>query len=224
MSPLSAAMIEYCCGGTAPAPPLPGTAPAPPPSGTAPALPPPGTAPVPGQGRRAPAGPPPARSKLGRKTAERPYAIETLREGALRILRAEHAGTKPPSARVVSREAGYPSMQSTLGRLVALARKQGQPDVQDAFVAAFNFPGCSRDDFSLRKIFSEDEPDGFAEVIKYATRSGFGYDVEGTRELMRHTVEATERCPLTGELFAVSRAYVSRWLASRKDISKPDRS
>jgi len=102
MAPLSAAMIEYCFGGTAPAPPPPGTA-----------------APVPGQGRRAPAGPPPARSKSGRKTAERVYAIETLREGALRILRAEHAGARPPSARVVSREAGHfikNNMMPELGR------------------------------------------------------------------------------------------------------------
>jgi len=159
-------------------------------------------------------------SKSGRKTAERVYAIKTLREGALRILRAEHAGARPPSARVVSREAGYPSMQSSLGQLVGLARKQGQPDVQDAFVAKFNFAGRSRDAFTLRQIFSRAELVGFTELIKYATRSGVGYDVEGARELMRHTVEATGRCdPFTGELFAVSRAYINKWLDSRKDIS-----
>ena len=59
------------------------------------------------------------RSKSGRKTAERVYAIETLREGVIRILRAEHAGARPPSARVVSREAGHfikNNMMPGLGR------------------------------------------------------------------------------------------------------------
>ena len=71
---------------------------------------------------------------------------------------------------------------------------------QDAFIAAYQFPACAADALSLRRKFNATEFDFVAEVVKYATSSGFPYDVAIVIELMQSIVAEDGRVDtVTGE-------------------------
>jgi hypothetical protein len=108
-----------------------------------------------------------------------------------------------------------------LGKLLRLvATKEGEA-AQVAFVASYEFPKQGNKDFEARRLFSEDELDLFAEVIKTATQSGFAFDVALVRAMMRAFVVDEELVdPKTGELYIVSRGFVTSWVQSRGDLSK----
>ena len=98
--------------------------------------------------------------------------IEALRDGARKIHQAGRSGGKL-GTRAAAKDLGYPSMISSLYRLVTAAKAQSGFAAQDAFVAAYQFPACAADALSLRRKFNATEFDFVAEVVKYATASGF---------------------------------------------------
>ena len=123
------------------------------------------------------------------------------------------------SARKAAADIGFPSMRSTIGRIVKKAIELPTAEEQDEFIDEYDFPEKGNPDYVLRGMFGPEELDYFADVIKYASHSGLTVDVEDACEMLRAAIERDMRCdPSTGEPYVVSRSYVGSWMRTREDL------
>ena len=122
----------------------------------------------------------------------RKYSLDELRGAARHVVEARQRG-ESPGLRSVAEARGFPSMRSSLGRLLKKAREAAPASFHEqlAFVDVYEFPTMGCADFALRRMFSDDELDDFAEVLKYSCSSGFPFSIEGARGLMLAAVEAS---------------------------------
>ena len=92
------------------------------------------------------------------------------------------------SARKAAVDIGFPSMRSTIGRIVKKAIELPTAKEQDEFIDEYEFPEKGNPDYVLRSMFGPEELDYFADVIKYASHSGLTVDVEDACDMLRAAI------------------------------------
>ena len=100
-------------------------------------------------------GPPPNRPRAPlrhTKQRERSYNIETLRQAVRSVMRSRRED-KVISARKAAVDIGFPSMRSTIGRIVKKAIELPTAKEQDEFIDEYEFPEKGNPDYVLRSMF-----------------------------------------------------------------------
>jgi hypothetical protein len=127
--------------------------------------------------------------------AERQYTIEQLRLAAHSILSAAKSG-KPLAAATAARQQGAPSMRLTLTRLMDQVWELDGPGpdqagfgldkwlVRSDYVNAYEFAKKGNDDFTARRIFSDQDEALIKEGCDLAAASGMGLDFITVRDIM----------------------------------------
>ena len=142
--------------------------------------------------------------------AERQYTIEQLRLAAHSILSAAKSG-KPLAAATAARQQGAASMRLTLTRLMEQVWELDGPGpdpagfgldkwlVRSDYVNAYEFAKKGNDNFTARRIFSEQD-------------SGMGLDFITVRDIMNMFIAKEDlKDPFSGHLYKPTLTFVRKW-------------